>query len=145
MQWSNAVNAGFSTANPEELYLPIDPSPNRPTVLQQEKDPNSLLQCVRKIVTIRKAHPPLQASADFEVLYAHPGKYPLVYKRSNDQDEFIIAINPSSQSAEAEFPSQSSAEPEIIYGTEGNYENQNGNCKIHLPGISGAIYRVTTS
>jgi maltose alpha-D-glucosyltransferase/alpha-amylase len=143
MQWSNTSNAGFSTANPEELYLPIDPSPDRPNVLQQEEDPNSLLHHVRKLVAIRKAHPVLHASADFEVLYAQPGKYPLVYKRAINQDVFIIAINPSSQTVQAEFPYQSSAEPEIIYGTEGNYVNQNGYCKIRLPGISGALYRVT--
>jgi hypothetical protein len=98
---------------------------------------------VRKLVAIRKTHPVLHASADFEVLYAQPGKYPLVYKRAINQDVFIIAINPSSQTVQAEFPYQSSAEPEIIYGTEGNYVNQNGYCKIRLPGISGALYRVT--
>jgi glycosidase len=143
MQWSDEINAGFSTANPEKLYLPIDSSPTRPTVQQQEQDPNSLLQRVRKLVAIRKTYPVLQASADFEVLYALPGIYPFVYKRAKDQDVFIIAINPSSQVVDAAFSSPSSTQPEIIYGTEGSLINQNGQCKIHLPGISGAIYRVT--
>jgi maltose alpha-D-glucosyltransferase/alpha-amylase len=143
MQWSSSVNAGFSTAKPEELYLPIDPSPDRPTVLQQEQDTYSLLQRVRKLVAIRKAHPALQSSADFEVLYAQPGKYPLIYKRASDHNIFIIAINPSSRYVEAEFLSQSSAKPNVIFGREGNYIIQDGFTKISLPGVSGAIYRVT--
>jgi glycosidase len=143
MQWSESINAGFSTAKPEELYLPIDPSPDRPTVLQQEQDTNSLLQRVRKLVAIRKSHPALQATADFEVLYAQPGKYPLIYKRASDHDIFIIAINPSSRPVEAEFPSQSSVKPNVIFGREGNYIIQDGFTKISLPGVSGAIYRVT--
>lgn len=27
MQWDDGPNAGFSTADPERLYLPIDPDP----------------------------------------------------------------------------------------------------------------------
>jgi glycosidase len=142
MQWSDASNAGFSTANHEDLYLPVDPSPERPTVLKQEKDPNSLLQCVRKLVAIRKAHPALQASADFEVLYAQLGKYPLVYKRMNDQELFIIAINPSNQMVQAEFPFDLSTNPEVIYGSNGNYKNHYGKCTISLTGISGIIYQI---
>jgi maltose alpha-D-glucosyltransferase/alpha-amylase len=145
MQWSDAPNAGFSTAKPHDLYLPIDPSPDRPTVQNQESNPNSLLQRVRKLLAIRKAYPALQASADFEVLYAQPGKYPFVYRRAIDQEGFIIAINPAARPVEAVFPSISSAVPELIYGTGGNLVNQNGNYKIRLPGISGVIYRVAGS
>jgi maltose alpha-D-glucosyltransferase/alpha-amylase len=145
MQWSHLKNAGFSTANPEEIYLPIDPAPDRPTVLQQEKDPASLLQCVRKLMAIRKAYPALQASAEFVVLYAKSGKYPLIYKRSKEKEIFIIAINPSSQIVEVEFPSQSSMLPQAIYGPDGVIISKNGNWKISLPGISGGIYRVNNS
>jgi maltose alpha-D-glucosyltransferase/alpha-amylase len=145
MQWSNALNAGFSTAKPEDLYLPVDPSLDRPTVQQQETDPNSLLQRVRRLVAIRNTHPGLQASADFDVLYARPGKYPFVYQRTDGNEVYIIAINPSAQPAEAEFPSQSSAGAEIIYGQMGSIINKNGHYQINLPGISGAIVRVTGS
>jgi maltose alpha-D-glucosyltransferase/alpha-amylase len=145
MQWSNTVNAGFSKAKAEELYLPIDPSLDRPAVVQQEKDPTSLLQCVRRLIAIRKTRPALQASADFEVLFAKSGKCPLIYKRSNEQEIFIIAINPSSQTVEAEFPAQSSILPQTIYGPDGVIINQNDVWKIHLPSISGGIYRVNNS
>ena len=145
MQWSNAINAGFSSACPEELYLPIDPSPDRPNVFQQENDTNSLLQTFRKLMAIRKANSALQASAGFDILFAHPGKYPLVYKRANDEESFIIGINPSSRTVEAEFPSLSPAIPQTVYGPEGVFANQNGIWKIRLPGISGGIYRIAKS
>jgi maltose alpha-D-glucosyltransferase/alpha-amylase len=143
MQWSDAPNAGFSTASAEALYLPIDPSPDRPTVQQQEDNPGTLLHRVRKLVTIRKTHSVLQATSDFELLYAKPGLYPLVYKRQNDQDMFIIAINPSSRSCSVELPYDSAAHPEVIYGRGPGLSLQNGNLKIQLPGVSGGIYRLS--
>ncbi len=145
MQWSNAENAGFSSAEPKKLYLPIDPSPDRPTVLQQENDPHSLLHRVRKFVTIRKTHPALQASATFEILFAQPGKYPLVYQRSNGEGAFIIAVNPSSYTVVAEIPSLSSEFPQTVYGTDGIFTNQRGNWMITLPGVSGGIYQMVKS
>ena len=93
MQWSDEVNAGFSKAIASELYLPIDPDPQRPNVRDQENNPQSLLQRVRELVTIRKKYPALQASTPFEVLYAKAGKYPLVYKRASDDEEFLVVLS----------------------------------------------------
>jgi hypothetical protein len=39
MQWDDGPNAGFSTADPSRLYLPVDPDPTRPTVAAQERIP----------------------------------------------------------------------------------------------------------
>lgn len=142
MQWSDGVNAGFSTGTPERLYLPIDPSPARPIVQQQENDPNSLLNRVRKLVAIRKSHSVLQASASFEVLFAQPGVCPLVYQRSNDTESFIIAINPSAQTVDAELPISATVSPEKIYGPEGVFTSHKDHLHLHLPGISGGIYRL---
>jgi glycosidase len=142
MQWSDAPNAGFSTAQPESLYLPIDPSPDRPTVQLQEKDPHSLLNRLRKLITIRKSHSSLQASAEFDLLYAKPGLYPLVYERRNDQDAFLIAMNPSTRSVSVEIPYNSSMLPEVIYGLDGSLKVQMDKIYIQLAGVSGVIARV---
>jgi maltose alpha-D-glucosyltransferase/alpha-amylase len=142
MQWSDAQNAGFSTASPDALYLPVDPAPDRPTVLQQENDPGSLLHRVRKLVTIRRNKTALQASAGFELLYAKPGLYPLVYKRWNDQDSYIIAINPSSRGVSVEIPLMSSGLSEVIYGPASDLDLHNSILSLKLPGVSGGIYRI---
>jgi maltose alpha-D-glucosyltransferase/alpha-amylase len=144
MQWSNEANAGFSTAQHEALYLPIDPSPSRPNVFEQDHDPGSLLNRVRKLVAIRKAHPALQSSGDLKILFAQAGKYPLVYQRTNGNDTYIVAVNPAAHVAEAEFPYPASAQAETIYGIQGSLSFQHGAFKIRLPGISGGIYRMTT-
>ena len=61
MQWNRNTNAGFSAAHSGDLYLPIDPSDDRPDVASQEGDAASLLETVRSFNTLRLAHPALQA------------------------------------------------------------------------------------
>ena len=50
MQWSDGVNAGFSTGRSEDLYLPVDPSPDAPNVAAQERDPESLLNRLQRLL-----------------------------------------------------------------------------------------------
>ena len=60
MQWSNDKNGGFSTADPERLYLPPIRNDQYGThivnVESQMARRNSLLQWVRKLVHIRKQY-----------------------------------------------------------------------------------------
>lgn len=142
MQWSGEVNAGFSTAVPGQLYLPIDPSPDRLTIESQELDPDSLVNHVRRFVAIRKNHPVHQASAPFEVLFAQPGVYPLVFQRSASDGTFIVAINPSAQSVHAELPINATSLPHTIYGPGEVLSLKICSLKTHLPGISEGIYHL---
>ncbi|MGH8977773.1 MAG: maltose alpha-D-glucosyltransferase [Acidimicrobiia bacterium] len=61
MQWSADRNAGFSTANPQRLFLPviIDPEYNYETVnvAAQLDNPESLLWWVRRLIALRKRYP----------------------------------------------------------------------------------------
>jgi maltose alpha-D-glucosyltransferase / alpha-amylase len=61
MQWSGAQNAGFSSAAPEKLYLPVidDPvyGPARVNVTAELALPDSLLNTLRRRITTRKYHP----------------------------------------------------------------------------------------
>jgi maltose alpha-D-glucosyltransferase/alpha-amylase len=60
MQWSPDRNAGFSQANPQQLYLPviIDPSYHYEVVNveNQERNPSSLLWWIRRTLQVRKSH-----------------------------------------------------------------------------------------
>ena len=60
MQWSPDRNAGFSTANPHQLFLPaiIDPEYHYETVNveTQRARPNSLLSWMRQLVALRRRH-----------------------------------------------------------------------------------------
>ncbi len=100
MQWGPGKNLGFSEADRESLYLPVDPSPDAPTAAAQMEDPDSLLSAVKALTALRHAHRDLQAGTPFEVLYAEPGRELFVYRRGS----MVIAINPSGKEALAPVP-----------------------------------------
>jgi maltose alpha-D-glucosyltransferase/alpha-amylase len=97
MQWSRGKNLGFSTADENMLYLPVDSSPDAPTVEEQEKDPSSLLHMTKKLLRLRAENPELQSAMNLEIIYAEKGELPFVYKRG----PFYIAMNPSGKTVEA--------------------------------------------
>ncbi len=71
MQWDDSPNAGFSTANQNELYAPVITtgaySYKRLNVSAGLSDPNSLLHKMRHLVEVRKTHP-IFASGNYKFL-----------------------------------------------------------------------------
>ena len=65
MQWSDAANAGFSSADPARVQDPVIDnvrgdatySYRRVNVAAQEADPDSLLHTMRRLIALRKQHP----------------------------------------------------------------------------------------
>jgi glycosidase len=98
MQWSRDANAGFSTAPADQLYLPIDRADARPDVASQENDPASLLNFVRGLLKLRRDHPALANTADFEPLYAEKDRYPFIYLRTEPAERIMVSINPAAKS-----------------------------------------------
>ena len=96
MQWNHSKNLGFSTAEPGELYLPTDPSPDAPTVESQQKVSDSLWCCVQKLIALRLSSSALQACGKIKLLHCD---YPTVYLRSFGRERFLIALQP----ADAQF------------------------------------------
>ena len=70
MQWDQTAQLGFSQAPADRLYLPVDPAEDAPTVESQERDPDSLLHTVRRIIALRHSWEDLQADAGFEPVVA---------------------------------------------------------------------------
>ena len=101
MQWDNGVNCGFSTASPQELYIPVDPFADRPTVAAQQQDDSSVLNELKRLMALRKVTPPLQGTSDIETVCTEG--YPLVYKRTDGQQTILVAINPSAREATCRF------------------------------------------
>jgi maltose alpha-D-glucosyltransferase/alpha-amylase len=97
MQWDDGPNAGFSTADPDRLYLPVDPEPDRPTVAAQLADPSSTLHLVRELIALRKATPALGGRTDTEVVCAG---YPLAYVRGGTH---LVVVNPRKETASVKF------------------------------------------
>ena len=136
MQWDRSKNAGFSDAERDALYLPIDPDPERPNWEDQKKDPRSLWTHVQNMIRFRKAHSALQRAAEFRFLTDGTGGRPLVYERRNDAERLLIALNPSAESAVYSGES-GRAGTELLYSCRGARVEPDGS--LLLPPGSCAV------
>ena len=93
MQWNHSDNLGFSAAAAEQLYLPVDPADDAPTVEEQEADPNSFLNHVKGLIQLRGAYKDLGNYSPFSVYSAEYGSRLFAYKRG----EPLVAVNPGRQ------------------------------------------------
>ena len=91
MQWDSSKNMGFSTADADKLYLPVDSQEDAPTVENQKDKEDSIYKVVTDIIKLRHEIPQLGNGSDFEVVYAEKEKYPFVYRRG----DYVIFVNPS--------------------------------------------------
>jgi glycosidase len=98
MQWDDSLNAGFSTAEPSGLYLPIDPDPARPNVADQENQSDATLNLVRRLIGLRKSTPALGSRAATRVL--HDG-YPFTFTRG---ETHLVVVNPRQEPAVVSAP-----------------------------------------
>jgi maltose alpha-D-glucosyltransferase/alpha-amylase len=142
MQWTRGVNAGFSQAEKEKLYLPVDTRPDRVSVEAQEGDGHSLLNRVRRLVFLRRAHPALFAGSEFQPLYAEGGKLPFVYLRSRGAERILIAINPGEAPVSVEIDDLAVTTIEPLFGPSGALLPAGQKWRISLPGVSGIVYRI---
>jgi maltose alpha-D-glucosyltransferase/alpha-amylase len=143
MQWDASPNAGFSSAPADRLYLPVDPRPDRPTVAAQEADPGSLLNRVRALIALRRAHPALGAAGDFVPVTVEAGEYPIVYLRGARGERLLVAINPTGRPAGARLPAGLlGAAPATIYGQSGAVTQRDGIWWVELPPAGGGVYRI---
>jgi len=142
MQWSSAANAGFSTASAEQLYLPIDPDPERPTIEKQLGREDSLLNTIKEILALRSEHPGLRAEAKLDVLSNEAQPYPLIYRRGAGEDQWVVALNPSGKTTEQSI-SISTENLTMEMGSDISIEEADGKTKFTLKPLSWGIWRVT--
>lgn len=143
MQWDNSPSAGFSSASPENLYLPIFTDNGKLTVETQDKDPNSVLNFVRELIKVRHEHPALANDGDWQTLSDINNPYPWIYSRNNGEDTYVIALNPGEKKAEAivEIPAAKSLQPILVNGKATTYITKKG-IQLKLSGISSAIFKI---
>ncbi|MBQ8297056.1 MAG: glycosylase [Ruminococcus sp.] len=136
MQWDDSLNAGFSNAPKESLYIPQDNAADRPTVKEQLTDSDSLLCEVKRLIAIRQAHTALQSNGEIEFVYAEKDKYPLAYTRTNDTERLLVILNPSDTETMIPF---SHALQEKVYEFGDAIREING--KLAAAPCSASIYR----
>lgn len=95
--WDNSKNYGFSNADERDLCFPL--SPVKITKENAQKDKNSLLNWIKRLISLRK---------EKEIGYDEPIKienlgnngYPLVYSRG---DRLFVALNPKNEPTYIDF------------------------------------------
>ncbi len=95
MQWEPSPSAGFTTANPQDLYLPVVSSPEyAPAVVNvaaQRDDPGSLLLWTREMLALRAGLPVMGAGA-FQIIPASNSAV-LAFVRSDANAAVLIVVN----------------------------------------------------
>jgi maltose alpha-D-glucosyltransferase/alpha-amylase len=143
MQWSAEKNLGFSNCDPENLYLPVDQSPSAPNVEAQEKDPNSLLFQVRKLIHLKKTEPALAAYAEFVPVYAKENSYPFIFARAAGDDIILAVFNPATRQETANFSLNISAkEFKLLAGTEPQITVTGKDYKLKIGSQSYSLLKV---
>jgi len=125
MQWSQAANAGFSTADAQELYAPLIDDEvygyRRLNVKAQQGDPASLLNWMRQAIRVRKAHSALRQG---EVRFLEvANRAVLAYLRSDGEETILVTNNLSDegQVIELDLAAFAGSEPvDLLSGEQGS-------------------------
>ncbi|MBX2954535.1 MAG: maltose alpha-D-glucosyltransferase [Cyclobacteriaceae bacterium] len=95
MQWSMNVNAGFSNANPQKLYLPVITDPiyryESVNVATQDENPSSLLWWIRQVIAMRKRLS-VFGRGDMKFIDSTNSKV-LCFLRSYEKQHIILVAN----------------------------------------------------
>lgn len=120
MQWSGGWNAGFSEADPEQLYQPLISNAvygyRGVNVTAQKRQPSSLLNWMKRLIRLRKSTPVFSRGS---IEFLKPANHRvLAYVRSLGQDKVLVVNNLSSaaQAVELELPELQGAIPIEMFG-----------------------------
>ncbi len=93
MQWNGDRNAGFSSANRQQLYLPVIVDPEYHyeaiNVEVQQANPQSLLWWTKRLIDLRKRHPAFSRGT---LEFLHPDNHRILAFVRRYQGETILVI-----------------------------------------------------
>jgi maltose alpha-D-glucosyltransferase/alpha-amylase len=95
MQWNMNLNSGFSTANPQRLYLPVITDPiyryESVNVATLEENPSSLLWWLKNVIAMRKRLS-IFGRGDMKFIDSTNAKV-LAFVRSYEKQQIIVVAN----------------------------------------------------
>ena len=143
MQWDTGKNLGFSNADPKKLYLPVDSAGDAPTVAEEEKDPQSLLNRVKRLIQLRKNEKALTAYAEWIPLFARENTYPFIYARANGKETILVLLNPAASPCSAEFKIKPLfGHRALLAGSDLDIKTVKDSYQVQMPGQSYALYKL---
>lgn len=95
MQWNADRNAGFSQANPQQLYLPViidtEYHYEATNVENQQKNSSSLLWWMRRLIAVRKRY---KAFSRGSIKFLNPHNHQiLAFIREYQNEELLVVVN----------------------------------------------------
>ena len=120
MQWNADRNAGFSTANPQRLFLPVNTDPQchyeSVNVEAQSDNPDSLLRWIRRLVALRKRHPVFGRGRMEFVQSENPRV--LSFVRADEHEDVLVVANLSrfAQYVELDLAAHRGVTPRELFG-----------------------------
>ena len=143
MQWGAGPTAGFSTCAPEKLYLPIDPSPNRPTVDNEINDASSMYSWTKGLLALRASIPALGNTGDWKYASNPNQPYPAVYERSANGEKYLVVINPRAEKAKCTITGYDGMES-VVWGDPENISMKSSGQElvITIKGVSSVICKM---
>lgn len=109
MQWSDAVNAGFSQAKP---WMRVNPNFTAINVAAENADAQSPLNYFRELVQLRKHNPVLVYGSYHLELADNPNVY--AYRRQLGGENWLVLLNFSSVLQTLELPAALQARELIL-------------------------------
>jgi alpha-glucosidase len=96
MLWNSRQNAGFSGADPSNLWLPVDPAYKTRNLARQAKNPASFFCLYKAALALRHAHPALR-EGNYTPRLTNRAQV-LAFSRESPEESFTILANFSGKS-----------------------------------------------
>lgn len=88
MQWNDGKNAGFTDAVP---WIKVNPNYKEINASQQVEDENSIFNCYKKLIRLRKDYP-VFVEGDFKLLLAEDENI-FAYIREDEEAQLLVVCN----------------------------------------------------
>ena len=99
MQWDDSEGAGFSTADKNSFYLPVDSDLKGVNAKEQMAKKDSLYNTVKEVIALRKANEDLLDNDNLDFVLRDSNRREFAFKRGN----LIILVNPSEKACTLDY------------------------------------------
>lgn len=101
MQWDKSKNAGFSSGN--NLWLPVPPSAAQYNAKAEVRDPNSIFNFYKKIISLRRTVPALRNGDQTMLDFDDQNVLAYVRKDTKTDDTVLVVLNMTAQNKSLKF------------------------------------------
>jgi alpha-glucosidase len=98
MQWDDTANAGFTTGNP---WLKVPASAKQDNVESESKDPDSILNCYKRLLSLRKSESALRNGEQVGLNNNDPDVF--AFLRRDGTETVVVALNMSGKPRTIQF------------------------------------------